>query len=61
MKALGKYIVDVRILNGAPLSFKYNVIKDGMMLLSKDDKGANFEVWEIFEVSYYESDATEQG
>ena len=42
MKALGKYIVDVRILNGAPLSFKYNVIKDGMMLLSKDDKRGRF-------------------
>ena len=44
MKALGKYIVDVRILNDAPLSFKYNVIKDGIVLLSKDDdKRADFE------------------
>ena len=44
MKALGKYIVDVRILNGAPLSFKYNLIKDGIVLLSKDDdKRVDFE------------------
>ena len=44
MKALKKYIVDVRVLNGAPLSFKYNVIKDGIVLLSKDDdKRADFE------------------
>ena len=44
MKALRKYIVDVRVLNGAPLSFKYNVIKDGIVLLSKDDdKRADFE------------------
>ena len=29
---------------GAPLSFKYNVIKDGIVLLSKDDdKRADFE------------------
>jgi len=37
LEALRKYIVDVRVLNGAPLSFKYNVIKDGIVLLSKDD------------------------
>ena len=44
MKALRKYIIDVRVLNGAPLSFKYNVIKDGIVLLSKDDdKRADFE------------------
>jgi len=44
MKALRKYIVDVRVLNGAPLSFKYNVIKNGIVLLSKDDdKRADFE------------------
>jgi predicted nucleotidyltransferase len=27
---------DVRILNGAPLSFKYSVLKDGTELFSKD-------------------------
>ena len=44
MEALRKYIIDVRVLNGAPLSFKYNVIKDGIVLLSKDDdKRADFE------------------
>lgn len=29
--------VDVRVLNGAPLSFRYNVIKDGMLLFARDD------------------------
>ena len=44
MEALRKYTIDVRVLNGAPLSFKYNVIKDGIVLLSKDDdKRADFE------------------
>ena len=44
MKALRKYTIDVRVLNGAPLSFKYNVIKDGIVLLvTDDDKRADFE------------------
>jgi predicted nucleotidyltransferase len=30
-------IVDVRILNDAPLSFRYHVIKEGIPLLIKDD------------------------
>jgi predicted nucleotidyltransferase len=29
--------VDVRILNNAPLSFKYNVIKSGVLLFARDD------------------------
>lgn len=29
--------VDVRILNGAPLSFRYNVVKSGVPLVVKDD------------------------
>jgi predicted nucleotidyltransferase len=37
MSAVGTYQVDVRVLNMAPLSFKYNVIKNGAILLVKDD------------------------
>lgn len=29
--------VEVRILNISPLSFRYNVIKDGLVLFSRDD------------------------
>ena len=44
MKVLKKYIVDVRVLNTAPLSFKYNVLKEGKELLVKDnDKRVDFE------------------
>ena len=32
-----QYPVDVRILNGAPLSFRYNVIKNGRHLAVLDD------------------------
>lgn len=43
-KAVGGYIIDVRVLNTSPLSFKYNVIKDGIVLLVRDDdKRADFE------------------
>jgi hypothetical protein len=42
--AVGRHIIDVRVLNTAPLSFKYNVIKDGIILLVKnDDKRADFQ------------------
>ena len=42
--AVGRHIIDVRVLNTAPLSFKYNVIKDGIVLLVKnDDKRADFQ------------------
>jgi predicted nucleotidyltransferase len=37
MKAVGGYPVDVRVLNGAPLSFRYNVIKGGLLLFARDD------------------------
>ena len=30
-------IVDVRILNGAPLSFRYHVIKEGLPLIIRDE------------------------
>ncbi|MEW6527746.1 MAG: nucleotidyltransferase domain-containing protein [Spirochaetota bacterium] len=41
MEAIGLYQVDVRILNKAPLVFKYGVIKNGMLLLSKDEEKRN--------------------
>jgi predicted nucleotidyltransferase len=37
MKCLGKYIVDVKVLNQAPLSFQYNVIRRGKLLFAIDD------------------------
>lgn len=44
IRAVGRHIIDVRVLNSAPLSFKYNVIKDGIILLVKnDDKRADFQ------------------
>lgn len=43
MQAAVGYPVDVRILNCAPLSFRYNVIKDGLLLFARDDdKRADF-------------------
>ncbi len=38
MDAVGCYTVDVRVLNMSPLSFKYNVIKDGVLLIVRDDE-----------------------
>ena len=35
--AVRKYPIDVRVLNHASLSFKYNVIKQGQSLLVRDD------------------------
>lgn len=44
IKALGRYVIDVRVLNTATLSFKYNVIKDGIILVVRDDdKRADFQ------------------
>jgi predicted nucleotidyltransferase len=37
MSTIGTYQVDVRVLNRAPLSFKFNVIKNGTILFVKDD------------------------
>lgn len=37
MGIVGKYPVDVRVLNTSPLSFRYNVIKDGTLLMARDD------------------------
>jgi predicted nucleotidyltransferase len=35
--AIQKSSVDVRILNNAPLSFRYNVIKNGQLVVVNDD------------------------
>jgi uncharacterized protein len=37
MRELGRYPVDVRILNRAPLSFRYNVIREGKVLVVRDE------------------------
>lgn len=36
--AVWKFTFDVRILNGAPLSFRYEVIKSGRLILTKDEE-----------------------
>ncbi len=38
LEAVISFPFDVRILNYAPLSFKFNVIKDGILLFSRDEK-----------------------
>jgi len=48
-----RYIVDVRVLNMSPLSFKYNVIKNGIVLISRnDDERADFQ--EVTIASYFD-------
>lgn|SRR5574341_129378 len=37
MQALAGYPVDVRVLNNAPLSFRYHVIKEGLPLIVRND------------------------
>lgn len=37
MKSLGKFTIDVRVLNASPLSFCYHVIKGGRILMARDD------------------------
>lgn len=47
--------VDVRILNHAPLSFRFNVIKNGVLLFSRDEKiRCDFESLSI--VEYHDFD-----
>lgn len=44
MGAAVHYQVDVRVLNSSPLSFRYNVIKEGIPLIVRDDdKRAEFQ------------------
>ena len=43
MNAVSGFPVDVRVLNGAPLSFRYNAIKNGLLLFARnDDERADF-------------------
>ena len=43
-EVVGNRPVDVRVLNMSPLSFRYNVIKDGIVLISRnDDERADFQ------------------
>lgn len=43
LEKMFKYPFDIRIVNIAPLSFRYNVLKNGRLLFSKDeDLSANF-------------------
>lgn len=37
MDAIHGYPADVRVLNRSPLSFRYNVIKGGVLLIVRDD------------------------
>jgi predicted nucleotidyltransferase len=37
MELIGRHLVDVRILNLSPLSFRFNVIKDGIVLFVRDN------------------------
>lgn len=44
MGALGRYLIDVRILNNAPLSFRYNVIRYGKnLIVNNQDERADFQ------------------
>jgi predicted nucleotidyltransferase len=44
LSAVTGYIVDVRILNVSPLSFRYNVVKEGLILFAEnDDERSNFQ------------------
>ncbi len=45
-----KFPVDVRVLNSAPLAFRFKVIKDGLLLFSKDERiRSDFEALTISE------------
>lgn len=37
MHAVAGYPVDVRVLNNCPLSFRYHVIKEGIVLIARND------------------------
>jgi predicted nucleotidyltransferase len=41
--AVRSYPVDVRVVNSAPLSFRYHVIRDGIPIVFDDDARAEFE------------------
>jgi predicted nucleotidyltransferase len=44
MEVVDKFTVDVRVLNTSPLSFRYHVIKSGILLVVRnDDERADFQ------------------
>ena len=57
MEQIGKYIVDVRILNSSPLSFRFNVIRDGIVLFVRnDDERVEFQeatIRDYLDFAYY--------
>ncbi len=47
--------IDIRIINNSPLSFRYNVIKNGILLFSKNEKiRCDFESLSIVEYHDFE-------
>lgn len=45
-----KFPVDVRVLNSAPLTFRFKVVKDGLLLFSRDERiRSDFEALTISE------------
>jgi len=55
LNKLAGFWADVRILNHAPLSFRFNVIKSGILLFSKDERvRCDFECLTI--VEYHDLD-----
>jgi len=57
MEQIGRYIVDVRILNSSPLSFRFNVIRDGIVLFVRnDDERVEFQeatIRDYLDFAYY--------
>ena len=57
MEQIGKYIIDVRILNSSPLSFRFNVIRDGIVLFVRnDDERVEFQeatIRDYLDFAYY--------
>lgn len=55
LKDLTGFLTDVRVLNHAPLSFRFNVIKNGILLFSRDEAvRSDFECLSI--VEYHDLD-----
>jgi predicted nucleotidyltransferase len=53
VQSISRYPVDIRVLNNAPLSFKYNVIKEGRILVVKNDD-ARTDFQEITLTNYFD-------
>lgn len=57
MERVGRHVVDVRILNSSPLSFRFNVIKNSIVLFAMDDdERVEFQevtIRDYFDFAYY--------